>query len=80
MRTEQLNTKPLVTRAECAELLTGSGYPITKGTLQKLASIGGGPEYQIFGSKALYRPAQAIDWAESRLSEPKFSTSHSVGV
>jgi len=49
MQTEKLNPKPLITRAECAELLTNQGYPIAKGTLQKLASVGGGPEYQIFG-------------------------------
>lgn len=48
-QTAAFKSKPLVTRAECAELLTDEGYPTTKGTLQKLASVGGGPEYQIFG-------------------------------
>jgi len=70
-QTAAFKSKPLVTRAECAELLTDEGYPTTKGTLQKLASVGGGPEYQIFGNKALYRPAKAIEWAESRLSSPR---------
>lgn len=63
--------KPLLTRGESGHFLTDNGFPTTKGNLQKLASVGGGPRYQIFGNKALYRPEDLLRWAESRLSVPK---------
>lgn len=63
------------TRREAAEFLTNSGYPISWKTLQKLACTGGGPLYQIFGNRALYSPGQLIDWANSRTTEPKRSSS-----
>ena len=66
--------KPLLTRNEAAEFLNESGYPTTKGSLQKLASVGGGPAYEIFGNKALYKPKNLISWAESRLSRPRTHT------
>lgn len=67
--------REFLTRPEIAEFLTEQGFPTPKGTLQKLASIGGGPPYQIYGNKALYRPVESLDWARARLSEPRFSTS-----
>lgn len=67
--------RPLLTRAEAAEFLTERGLRIGKGTLQKFACVGGGPEYQIFGNRALYRPDALLSWAESRLSDPQASTS-----
>lgn len=68
-------TKQYLTRPESAEFLEEHGFPCPKGTLQKLASVGGGPVYRIFGNKALYTPADLLDWAESRLSPPRASTS-----
>ena len=68
-------TREFLTRTETAEFLTEQGFPTPKGTLQKLASVGGGPPYSIYGNKALYRPPEALAWARSRLSAPKFSTS-----
>jgi len=68
-------TREFLTRPEIAEFLTQQGFPTPKGTLQKLASVGGGPPYRIYGNKALYRPPEALAWARSRLSEPRFSTS-----
>jgi len=67
--------KTFLTRAESAEYLTAQGLPTPKGTLQKLASVGGGPRYQIWGNRVLYKPSDLMDWAASRLSEPRFSTS-----
>ncbi|MFV8816666.1 DNA-binding protein [Haliea sp. E17] len=63
--------KPRLTRKEAAEFLNENGFPGTAKTLQKLASVGGGPEYQIFGNKALYQPQSLLEWAQSRLSAPR---------
>jgi hypothetical protein len=39
-----------LTRAEAARYLTEvRGLPTTKGTLQKKATTGGGPDYDIYG-------------------------------
>ena len=52
-----------------------SGLLVTKNTLQKLATVSGGPEYAIFGNRALYTPENLQAWAEARLSSPRRSTS-----
>lgn len=70
-----MQNKRYLTRPESATFLEEQGYPTPKGTLQKLASTGGGPRYRIYGNKALYSPEDLIKWAESRLSEPRVSTS-----
>lgn len=65
--------RPHLTRAEAAAFLTDNGYPTGKGTLQKIASTGGGPPYRIFGNRALYKPEDLIAWAQARCSEVKVS-------
>ena len=40
-----------------------------------MATRGGGPIYQLFGRKPLYRWGDALEWAQSRLSKPIRSTS-----
>ena len=67
--------KEYLTRPEQAEYLTERGLPTTKNTLQKYATVGGGPEYRIWGNKALSTPAQLDAWADSKLRAPKRSTS-----
>lgn len=67
--------KKFLTRPEAAEYLTGSGLPISKNTLQKFASVGGGPLYVLFGSRALYRTADLDLWAIERIGAPRRSTS-----
>ncbi|EAQ96400.1 helix-turn-helix domain-containing protein [Congregibacter litoralis] len=69
----EIQTKQYLTRAEAADYLTDCGYPTGKGTLQKIASTGGGPRYRIFGSRALYTPDDLLRWAEDRCSEVKAS-------
>lgn len=64
-----------LTRPEAAAHIVARGLPITKGSLQKLASIGGGPPYQIFGNKAVYTSVELDSWAEQRLTAPRTSTS-----
>lgn len=73
------NEKPLLTRPEAAEFLVRHGYPTTKGTLQKIACIGGGPTFRKFGPRALYTPTDLLTWAQSRCSPPMPSTTLNPG-
>ena len=67
--------KSLLTREGVAAALTAAGFPVKAKTLATKATRGGGPPYRLFGKKPLYQWADAISWAESRLSEPLNSTS-----
>jgi hypothetical protein len=71
-------TREYLTRAEAAQYLTDRGLPITKNTLQKMATVGGGPVYQIFGFRSLYTPSNLDAWAEQKLSTPRRSTSEAA--
>ena len=65
-------------RTEAAQFLTERGQKTTKAQLQKLACVGGGPLYQLFGNRALYTPENLIAWADGRLSRLRRSTSEIV--
>ena len=65
----------LLSRSRTAEELTARGYPVAAPTLRTMACRGGGPLYRKFGRVAVYRWADALGWAEGRLSEPRCSTS-----
>jgi|JI10StandDraft_1071094.scaffolds.fasta_scaffold994943_2 hypothetical protein len=68
--------KKFLTRPEAANLLTEFfGIKTSKNTLQKWATVGGGPKYQIFGNRALYQAADLDEWVTGKLSEPRHSTS-----
>lgn len=68
-----------LTRAEQAAYLTEKrGLPVTKLTLQKLASTGGGPRYAIFGNKAVSTEPWLDEWADAKLSAPRHSTSEAA--
>lgn len=69
------NPDALLTRDQNAAALTEAGYPITTATLATKATRGGGPAYQLFGKKPLYRWGVSLAWAQSRLSAPRRSTS-----
>lgn len=56
-----------LTRPEAAAYLTARGLPVSKCTLQKYATIGGGPLYRRFGTRALYTATDLDTWAESKL-------------
>jgi hypothetical protein len=64
-----------LTRAEAAQYLADRGLPISKNTLQKYATVGGGPAYRIWGNRALSTPAELDEWVKTRLSAPRCSTS-----
>jgi hypothetical protein len=63
------NPDARLTRDQTAAALTEAGFPVKAKTLATKASRGGGPKYQLFGSRPLYRWADALSWAQSRLSE-----------
>ncbi len=68
--------KRYIDRREAAEYLTTIwGLPTSWRTLQKQATVGGGPEYQIYGNRAVYTPASLDRHAEQKLSAPRHSTS-----
>jgi hypothetical protein len=65
----------LLTRDQAAAALTAAGFPVKAKTLATKATRGGGPRYQSFGARVLYRWGDALAWAEARLSPPISSTS-----
>jgi hypothetical protein len=64
-----------LSRRAVAAALTDSGFPVAATSLATYATRGGGPAFQKFGKKPLYRWADALEWAQSRLSKPVHSTS-----
>lgn len=64
-----------LTRREAADFLTTRGYRVAPTTLAKYATVGGGPLFQCFGRKPLYRPADLVAWVEARTTGPLRTTS-----
>lgn len=54
---------------------SAAGYPVAHATLATKATRGGGPPYRLFSSRALYRWADALEWAQTNTSAPRCSTS-----
>lgn len=63
------------TRQQAAEYLAENGYPVAPTTLAKYASIGGGPVFDSFGRRPLYRADDLLTWARDRSTGPRRSTS-----
>ena len=67
-----------INRAEAALYLTNQrGLRVSKGTLQKWVTTGGGPVYRRFGKMAVYLVSDLDAWAEKKLSAPLVSSSGS---
>jgi hypothetical protein len=62
-------------RKQAADFLTEAGFPIKASYLEKLATVGGGPVYELWGRQAIYTADNLLAWAEGRLSAPRSSTS-----
>ena len=62
-------------RREQAEYCNKRGLKVSAPTLGKLASVGGGPEYQIWGNQAVSTPEQLDAWIKNKLTAPRKSTS-----
>jgi len=69
------NPDARLTRNATAAALTAAGFPVKPATLATKAVRGGGPPFQKFGSRPLYKWADALQWAKSRLSAPMCTTS-----
>lgn len=70
-----MNTDRFIPRSAVPDYCAERGLLLSKRTLAKMATVGGGPEYQLFGGRAYYT-RQALDaWMEARLSTPRRSTS-----
>ena len=65
----------LLRRTPTAQALTAYGFPTSDKTLATKATRGGGPPYRLFGRIPLYRWGDCLDWAESKMSPPRRSTS-----
>ena len=70
-----LSPDTLLTRSQLGTALRDAGYPVANKTLATKASRGGGPPFQSFGRRPLYRWGDALAWAEGRLTAPRRSTS-----
>jgi hypothetical protein len=62
-------------RREAAAYLSAHGLRTSWRTLQKQATVGGGPPYRLLGSRAVYTPPDLDHHITSKLSELRFSTS-----
>jgi hypothetical protein len=62
-------------RDQAAEYLRERYGFTTAGTLEKLASIGGGPKFVKVGRFPVYTPEDLDDWVRSRMSPKVSSTS-----
>jgi hypothetical protein len=69
-----LDPDTLLRRREGAAALKAAGYPTAPATLATLACRGGGPPFRRFGRVPLYRWADLLDWARSRLGPVVHST------
>ena len=65
-------------RSSAAGYLLSKGLQFSKNTLAKLATVGGGPEYRLFGGRAYYTEAALDAWVNEKLSSPRRSTSDRV--
>jgi hypothetical protein len=60
----------MLNRVNLSAALTEAGFPVSPTTLSTKATRGGGPPYQKFGTRALYRWDLALQWANGLLTDP----------
>ena len=72
--------KEFLNREEAAQYVRDHGLPLSRNTLQKYATVGGGPRYHRFGHRAVYRREYLDEWIEEKLGEPAASTSARAAV
>ena len=71
--------RPRLRRSEVpAYLMDKFGIPIAFRTLNKMATLGGGPVMQYSGRTPLYHVDDLDRWANERLSKPVSSTSEKL--
>jgi hypothetical protein len=62
-------------RKEAAAFLTERGFKTSAFTLAKLATVGGGPEYDIYGNVAIYEQPVLMAWATGKLKRRRSTSS-----
>lgn len=67
-----------LTRTEAAAFLTERGYRVAYATLNKYATVGGGPVFESFGRRPLYKPTDLLAWVASKTTPPRRHTSEQV--
>lgn len=77
---EALRAREFLSRKEASAYLKARGLPVSPSTLNKYATVGGGPVHVKFGRLARYRPSDLDAWAAARLSAPRRSTSDRAGA
>jgi hypothetical protein len=70
-----INTEKYLRRREAALYLRERGIPRTEKTLAKLACIGGGPAFRLFGRIPLYTQVDLDAYVASKLGHSVRSTS-----
>ena len=70
-----MDSERLLDRKEAALFLTSRGFKTAPATLAKLACLGGGPVFESFGRRPLYREVDLLAWAEAKTTGPRRSTS-----
>jgi hypothetical protein len=68
-------TTIFLNRKEQAKHCQARGLKVTPAQLAKLASIGGGPRYALWGNQAVSTPEWIDEWIEQKLTAPRRSTS-----
>jgi hypothetical protein len=66
---------PYLSRIAASEYLRKIGLKTAPSTLAKLAVIGGGPPFAKFMSRALYEQRDLDEWAASKISPKRKTTS-----
>lgn len=74
------NPDALLRRNQTAAALSQAGYPTSEKTLATQASRGDGPPFHRYGRYPLYRWADALGWARSRLRPARRSTAEHEGL
>lgn len=64
-----------LTRAEAATFLSERGFRVAYATLNKYATVGGGPAFQSFGRRPLYKPSDLLAWVDSKTTATRRHTS-----
>jgi hypothetical protein len=64
--------RPRITRGQLSEFLTSNGFPIGKGTIERICSPAqskGPPVDAWWNGRALYDPDAVLLWAEERITD-----------
>jgi hypothetical protein len=60
---------------EASAFLTAHGYRVAPATLTRMRCVGGGPAFEVFGHRPVYRAEDLLAWARSRTTAQRISPS-----